>query len=187
MAADRFREEKEYDERVVDISRVAKVVKGGRRFGFRSVVVVGDGRGRVGIGVGKARDVASSIRKGFERARRSMIEVHLVGSTIPHKVISSYGAAQVMLKPASPGTGVIAGSAVRAVLEACGIGDVLTKSLGSSSVLNVVRATMKGLQQLRDPRLEAEKRGKELAELGYRWSKDLRRDERETVYHLGEK
>ncbi len=174
MARDKFREEEEYDERVVDIIRVAKVVKGGRRFGFRTVVVVGDGRGRVGMGVGKAGDVASSIRKGFERARRSMIEVPLVGSTIPHKIISEYAAAKVMLRPASLGTGVIAGSPVRAVLEACGIRDVLTKSLGSSTALNVVRATMKALQQLKDPRLEAEKRGKELAELGYRWSKNLR-------------
>ena len=174
MARGRFREEQEYDERVVDISRVSKVVRGGRRFGFRTVVVVGDGRGRVGIGIGKAGDVASSIGKGFERARRDMIEVPLVGSTISHQVISEYAAAKVMLKPASPGTGVVAGGGARAVLEACGIGDVLSKSLGSSTVLNVVRATFEGLKQLRDPRREAERRGKELAELGYRWSRDLR-------------
>ncbi len=154
-----FQEREELDERVVDITRVAKVVKGGRRFGFRVVGVVGDNRGQVGIGIGKARGVPDAIRKATERARRSMRPVALVQTTIPHEVVGQCGGAKVLLKPAAPGTGVIAAGGVRAVLEAAGIRDVLTKSQGSSNVLNVVRATMDGLAQLRRVEDVARERG----------------------------
>src|SRR5437016_12605025 len=138
----------ELDERVVDISRVAKVIKGGRRFAFRTVVVVGDNHGRVGVGVGKSRAVPEAIRKGTERARKNIKPGNLAGTTIPHQVIAHHGGAEVLLKPASPGTGVIAGGGVRAVLEAAGVRDILTKSLGSANVLNVVYATLKALNEL---------------------------------------
>ncbi len=159
------------DERVVHIGRVAKVVKGGRRFGFRAVVVVGDNNGSVGVGVGKAREVPEAIRKGTERARKSMLKVALAGTTIPHSVLSKYGASQVMLKPATPGTGVIAGGGVRAVLECAGVRDVLTKSLGSSNRLNVVRATVQGLQDMIDVEAEAKRRNKPVAQLLPPWRK----------------
>ena len=139
-----FKEREELDERVVDITRVAKVVKGGRRFGFRVVAVVGDNRGQVGMGVGKARAVPDAIRKATERARRDMEPVALV-----HTMVGRCSGARVLIKPATPGTGVIAGGGVRAVLEAVGVTDVLTKSQGSSNVLNVVRATMDGLRRMR--------------------------------------
>lgn len=162
-------EEEALQERVVHIDRVAKVIKGGRRFAFRAVVVVGDGKGNVGVGVGKAREVPEAIRKGTERARRSMVRIPLAGTTIPHEVHSSYGAAKILLKPASPGTGVIAGGGVRAVMEAAGIKDILTKSLGSPNILNVVRATMRGLQQLKDVEVEARLRGKPVEDLLPPW------------------
>ena len=157
----RIDEREELDERVLDISRVAKVIKGGRRFAFRTVVIVGDNRGRVGVGTGKARAVPDAIRKGADRARRNMKRIAMVGSTIPHPVEAKYGGAVVMLRPASPGTGVIAGGAVRAVVEAAGIRDILTKSKGSANMLNVARATMLGLEQLMDVREVAEMRDKE--------------------------
>ncbi len=161
----------EYDERVVDIARVAKVVKGGRRFSFRVAVVVGDNRGSVGIGVGKANAVPDAMRKATERARRDMRKIAFYKSTIPHEVTGKVGGARVLLKPASAGTGVIAGGGVRAVLEAAGISDILTKSLGSNNVLNVVFATMDALDQLKSPEEEAARRGKPVKELTPYWDR----------------
>jgi small subunit ribosomal protein S5 len=149
----------ELDERVIDIKRVAKVIKGGRRFAFRTVVVVGDGKGRIGIGIGKARAVPDSIRKGTDRARRQMTTVSLRGTTIPHEVTAEFGGAKVLLRPAAPGTGVIAGGSVRAVLEAAGVRDILTKSQGSNNLLNVAMATLTALEQLRSPEQTASMRG----------------------------
>jgi small subunit ribosomal protein S5 len=155
----------ELDERVIDITRVAKVVKGGRRFAFRAVVVVGDNRGRVGIGVGKARGVPDSIRKASDRARRNMKVVSLSGTTVPHTVTVKHGGAVVMLKPASPGTGVIAGGGVRAVLEVAGVKDILSKSQGSANILNVAHATLDALMSLQDPKELAIMRGKDPSEV----------------------
>ena len=161
----------ELDERVVQIARTAKVVKGGRRFSFRAVVVVGDNKGNVGVGVGKAREVPDAIRKGSERARRNMRLVPLTGTTIPHEVTARFSAAKVFMKPASPGTGVIAGGGVRAVVEAAGIRDILTKSLGSANILNVVMATVKALGALQDPAEVAARRGLPASQVQPFWSR----------------
>jgi small subunit ribosomal protein S5 len=161
----------ELDERVVHIARTAKVVKGGRRFSFRAVVVVGDNKGSVGVGVGKAREVPDAIRKGSERARRAMHLIPVAGTTIPHQVSARFSAAEIFMKPASPGTGVIAGGGVRAVIEAAGIRDILTKSLGSANMLNVVRATIKALDALQDPAEVAARRGLPADQVQPFWSR----------------
>jgi small subunit ribosomal protein S5 len=167
-----FRDQKdEFDERIIDIARVAKVVKGGRRFAFRVTVVVGDNRGKVGVGIGKARTVPDAIRKALEAARKDMKTVPMYGTTLPHEVVGQYGAARVLLKPASPGTGVIAGGGVRAVIEAAGYRDILTKSLGSANVLNVMMATMDGLNRLMDSRQVAHDRGKTADEVMPFWGR----------------
>jgi small subunit ribosomal protein S5 len=161
--------EQEFEERVIEISRVAKVVKGGRRFSFRVTMVVGDRQGRVGVGVGKANAVPDAMRKAADRGRKNMKTVNVFGNTIPHEVIGKVGGAKVLLKPASLGTGVIAGGGVRAVVEAAGINDILTKSLGSANVLNVVRATMDALLQLKSVEAEAARRGKNPKDLMPFW------------------
>lgn len=160
-----------FDERVIEIARVAKVVKGGRRFRFRVTLVTGDNNGTIGIGIGKANAVPDAMRKASERARKNMRKMILAGTTITHAVTAKVGGAVVLLKPASPGTGVIAGGGVRAVLEAAGVHDILTKSLGSSNTLNVVKATFEALEQLKSPGIEAGRRGKAVRDLLPYWER----------------
>src|SRR5262245_28356471 len=165
----REEEREELDERVVDIRRVAKVIKGGRRFAFRTVVVVGDGKGRIGIGVGKARAVPDSIRKANEKARANLKKVSLVDTTIPYQITGGYGGAVVFLKPAAPGTGIIAGGGVRAVLEVAGVRNILTKSQGSPNLLNVAMATIDALKRINSPETIANMRGKSVNEVRPVW------------------
>ncbi len=157
--------DQEYVEKLIKLNRVAKVVKGGRRFSFSALVVVGDQKGRVGYGFGKANDVTEAIRKSVEKAKNSMIEVPLKRTTIPHEIQGEFKSAKVLLRPAAPGTGIIAGGPVRAVMDACGIHDILAKSLGSKNTINIVKAVFDGLENLFDAREVAKNRGKSLNEM----------------------
>ena len=166
-----YESQDQFEERVIEIARVAKVVKGGRRFQFRVTVVVGDKKGTISMGVGKANAVPDAMRKASERARKNMHVVNLAGTTIPHEVLGKVAGARVMLKPASAGTGVIAAGGVRAVLEVAGVRDILTKSQGSANVLNVVQATFDALGQLKSPQEEAARRGKNVKDLLPFWER----------------
>ena len=170
-AFEQQQDEQPLDERVIEIARVAKVVKGGRRFQFRVTIVIGDNNGKVGMGVGKANAVPDAMRKATERAHKHLHKVTLVRTTVPHEYIGKVGGAKVLLKPASPGTGVIAAGGVRAVLEAAGVRDILTKSLGSANVLNVVQATFEALDNMKSPQEEAARRGKPVSELLPFWER----------------
>jgi|SRR6202795_340954 small subunit ribosomal protein S5 len=175
-------ERSDLTDRVVRVNRVSKVVKGGRKFSFSALIVVGDMNGRVGAGIGKAREVTEAIRKGMDVAKRNMITVPMVGTTIPHEVRLKLGAAKIMLKPAAPGTGVISGGAMRAVIETAGIKDILTKSHGTNNPINTVRATLAALQQLRTVQQIAELRGKEVEQIvGRRLANIYRKSEAPTV------
>ncbi len=166
-----FEQQDAFEERVIEIARVAKVVKGGRRFQFRVTVVVGDKKGTIGMGIGKANAVPDAMRKASDRARKSLRAVTLAGTTVPHETIGKVAGARVFLKPASPGTGVIAAGGVRAVLEVAGVRDILTKSMGSANVLNVVMATFAALNQMRSPLKESQRRGKPVEELLPFWER----------------
>ena len=157
--------EQEFVEKLIKLNRVAKVVKGGRRFSFSALVVVGDQSGKVGFGFGKANDVAEAIRKSIDKAKKNMIEVPIKKTTLPHEIIGEYKSAKVLLKPAAPGTGVIAGGPVRAVMDACGVHDILSKSLGSKNTINIVKAVFNGLENLFDAKEVAKNRGKTVKEM----------------------
>jgi len=169
-----FEQQDAYEERVIEIARVAKVVKGGRRFQFRVTVVLGDKKGSIGMGVGKANAVPDAMRKASERARKNLRTVTLAGTTVPHEVVGKVAGARVLLKPASPGTGVIAAGGVRAVLEAAGVRDILTKSMGSANVLNVVMATFEALDRMQSPQKAAARRGKPVEEVLPFWERRKR-------------
>lgn len=165
MNQDRVDRSRDFAEKLIALNRVAKVVKGGRRFSFSALMVVGDREGRVGYGYGKANDVAEAIRKGIDKAKRSMITIPVKKNTIPHQYVGRYKSAEVIMKPAAPGTGVIAGGAVRAVMEAGGVNDILCKSIGSRNVINTVKAVFNGLESMMEARVVARNRGKTLAEM----------------------
>ena len=158
-------QDKEFSEKLIKLNRVAKVVKGGRRFSFSALMVIGDKNGRVGFGFGKANDVAEAIRKGVDRARKSLISVPVKGQTLPHWILGQFKSAEVIMKPAAPGTGIIAGGPVRAIMEVAGINDVLAKSLGSQNAINIIKAVFNGLENLTDARELARNRGKALADM----------------------
>ncbi len=162
---ERNREEKEFTEKLIRLNRVSKAVKGGRKMSFSALMVVGDGKGRVGYGFGKANDVAEAIRKSVEKAKKNLIVVPIKKSTIPHEILGEYKSASVLLKPAAPGTGIIAGGPVRAVMEAAGVHDILAKSLGSKNTMNIVKCVFNGLENIFDARELAEGRGKSIKEL----------------------
>jgi len=163
--ADRDQHNDDLQDRVIHINRVAKVVKGGRRFSFSALIVVGDGKGQVGVGLGKANEVPEAIRKGNEKARKNVFRVPLIDGTIPHTIVGHHGAGKVLLRPASPGTGVIAGGPVRAVLETAGVRNILSKCIGTNNKLNVVNATIEALQSLEDAKAVSQRRGKSVEEL----------------------
>lgn len=162
---ERGKENNEYVEKLIKLNRVAKVVKGGRRFSFSALAVVGDQNGRVGYGFGKANDVAEAIRKGMDKAKKNMVKVPMKRTTIPHEVLGNYKSASVLLKPAAPGTGVIAGGPVRSIMDACGVHDIMSKSLGSKNTMNIVKAVFAGFDEIMDAREIAANRGKSLNEM----------------------
>lgn len=165
MAFKEKREEKEFTEKLIRLNRVSKAVKGGRNMSFSALMVVGDGKGRVGVGFGKANDVSEAIRKSVEKAKKNLIIVPLKGNTLPHEILGNFKSASVLLKPAAPGTGIIAGGPVRAIMEAAGIKDILAKSLGSKNTMNIVKSVFAGLEDLFDAKVVASNRGKSLQEL----------------------
>lgn len=165
MERDRSKDNNEFIEKLIKLNRVAKVVKGGRRFSFSALVVVGDQKGRIGLGFGKANDVSEAIRKSIEKAKKNMVKINLKNNTVPHEYIGQFKSASVLLKPAAPGTGIIAGGPVRAIMEACGINDILSKSLGSKNTMNIVKAVFNGLENMMSAADVAKNRGKAIKDM----------------------